>query len=60
MAEYKVYRIKNDHFAEPPTVFEVPEEAMAIDRARQLVDGCDVELWQGVRFVMGLRGSDSK
>jgi hypothetical protein len=25
----------------------------------QLVDGCDVELWEGARFTMGLR-SDGK
>jgi hypothetical protein len=56
MAEYKVYRIKNNHVAEPPVVFEAPTEPTAIERAKQLVDGCDVELWQGTRFVIGLRG----
>ena len=60
MAEYKVYKIKNDQLFEPPVVFESPEEAAAIDRARQLVDGCDVQLWQGTRFVIGLKGRDNK
>jgi hypothetical protein len=60
MAEYKVYRIKNDKIAEPPVVFESPAEAAAIERAKQLVDGCDVELWQGPRFVIGLKGSGNK
>jgi hypothetical protein len=60
MAEYKVYKIKNDQIFEPPVVFESPEEAAAIDRARQLVDGCDVQLWQGVRFVIGIKGRDNK
>jgi len=60
MAEYKVYRIKSDHVAEPPVVFEAATEAIAIARAKQLVDGCDVELWQDLRFVIGLKGSDSK
>jgi hypothetical protein len=57
MTEYKVYRIRKDEAAEAPVVFEAESEAAAIERARQLVDGCDVELWQGPRFVMGLKGT---
>ena len=57
MAEYKVYKIKDERIAEPPVVFEAPSDEMAAERAKQLTDGVDVELWQGPRFVMGFKGS---
>jgi len=30
----------------------------AIEQAKKFVEGCDVELWEGPRFVIGLRSSD--
>ena len=58
MAEYKVYKIKNDRIEGPPVVFESVSDDVAAARAEQLVDGVDVELWQGQRFVRGFKGSD--
>ena len=60
MAEYRVYKIKGGHIDEPPVVFEAASDDLAAARASQLVDGVDVELWQGPRLVMGFKGSDSK
>jgi hypothetical protein len=60
MAEYRVYKIRNDRVAEPPTAIEADTDATAIEQAKQYVEGCDVELWQGVRFVIGLKGGGGK
>ena len=46
MAEYRVYIVGDDgHFLRAVDIFCDDDEA-AKDRAKQLVDGHDVELWQ--------------
>jgi hypothetical protein len=54
MAEFRVYRIKDKHITDPPTIIEADADLVAIKKAKLLVDGCDVELWEGPRFVIGL------
>jgi hypothetical protein len=54
MAEYRAYTVGPDgHFngIEPLTC---ANDAEAIEKARQLVDGHDVELWSGERLVIRL------
>ena len=58
MAEYRVYQIKDNRVAAPPTLIEADVDPAAIEQARLLVNGCDVELWEGPRFVIGLRSAD--
>jgi len=58
MADYRAYLIKDKHIAAAPTMIEADADDAAIEQARQLVDGHDVELWQGPRFVIGLRSKD--
>jgi hypothetical protein len=58
MAEYRAYRIKNNHIAEPPRIISADNDQQAAEQAKQFVDGCDVELWDGPRFVIGMRASD--
>ena len=55
MPYYRAYRIKDNHITDAPTVIEADTDAVAIEQAKQFVDGHDVELWQGARFVIGLR-----
>jgi hypothetical protein len=57
---HRPFRIRSGRIAEPPVVFEAESDVVATERAKQLVDGCDVELWSEVRFVIGLRGSETK
>jgi hypothetical protein len=59
VTEYRLYQIKEKHIAGPPTVIEADGDRAAIELARQLPDGCDAELWEGSRFVIGLRSRDS-
>ena len=58
MPYYRAYRIKDNHITDAPTVIEADTDAVAIEQAKQFVDGHDVELWQGARFVIGLRSKD--
>jgi hypothetical protein len=54
MAEYRAYSIGLDgHFSgyEP---LVCADDAAAIDKARRLIDGRDIELWCGARFVIRL------
>jgi hypothetical protein len=54
MPDYRAYTIGRDgHFiASEPLVYA--DDSQAIEKAKRLVDGHDVELWSGDRFVMRL------
>jgi hypothetical protein len=55
MPEYRAYTVDHDgHFngIEPLTC---ADDAEAIEKAKQLVDGRDVELWKGARLVIRLK-----
>ena len=58
MAEYRIYKIKDNHITEPPTVIQADADPVVIEKAKQMVDGHDVEVWEGPRFVIGLRSKD--
>jgi alkanesulfonate monooxygenase SsuD/methylene tetrahydromethanopterin reductase-like flavin-dependent oxidoreductase (luciferase family) len=51
MAEYRAYAVGRDgHFiGYEPLVCD--DDSEAIEKARRLVDGHDVELWSGERFI---------
>ena len=51
MAEYRAYILGEDGHFLRAIEFTCPDDAAAKERARQLVDGHDVELWQGDRPV---------
>ncbi len=55
MAEYRAYTVgHHEHFigCEPLVCVD---DAEAIDKAKRLVDGHDVELWSGDRLVTRLK-----
>jgi hypothetical protein len=59
MPVYRAYHLKEDrHIAGPPTMFASPDDTDAIKEARKLIDGHDIELWEGSRFVIGLSSKD--
>lgn len=54
MNEYRAYTVGNDgHFTASRT-FVCAGDSDAIVWAKQLVDGHDIELWSGDRFVIRL------
>lgn len=58
MPTYSAFCVKNDQIVGAPTDIAADSDQAAIEQARQLVDGCDIDLWQGSRFVIALRASD--
>jgi hypothetical protein len=60
MPAYRAYPLKDNHVAGPPNIIVADSDHDAIEQAKQLVDGHDVELWDGPRFVMGLKSTDAK
>jgi hypothetical protein len=57
MAEYRVYTLgTDDHFIGLEAMI-CADDLEAIDKAKRLVDGHDVELWSGDRFVIRLNGT---
>ncbi len=51
MAEYRIYRIGSDgHFIDFET-FVCDEDEQAIEKAKQMLDGLDLHIWSGPRFV---------
>jgi hypothetical protein len=52
---YRLYSLNaGGHVTLPPIVIEVEDEAAAIEEAKQLQDGRDVEIWCEDRCVMNL------
>ena len=60
MSEYRAYKLRNDRIADPPSIVVADTDQDAIEQAKQLVDGNDVELWSGPRFVIGIKSKDPK
>jgi hypothetical protein len=58
MPYYRVYTLTDDgHILGPPHVFDCPNDEDATQKAVQLINGRDVELWEGARFVTRIRST---
>lgn len=52
MPAYKFYPLnEHGHIVEPPHIVEADSDAQAFEKARRLIDGHDLEAWQGARRV---------
>jgi hypothetical protein len=52
MPEYKFYTIKKDgHVGGPPAHRNLPDDSAALLEAKKLINGLDIEIWQGNRVV---------
>jgi hypothetical protein len=51
MAEYRAYILTSDGRIMKPVDLECDDDDVAKQAAKQLVDGHDVELWQGTRKI---------
>ncbi len=59
MPVYQFYRDrKANHIGEPPEHFKFPDDAAAIRKANQLLDGHDIEIWRGALIVGRLKSKD--
>ncbi len=61
MPNYRIYKLVNGgHIAEPPVVITQPSDDDAIQQTKQLLDGHDLELWEGGHLVISLESQDKK
>jgi hypothetical protein len=52
MTEYRVFMLDYDaHFSGPARIIHCADDAEAVEKTRQLMDGKDLELWDGGRLV---------
>jgi hypothetical protein len=59
MPEYRFYSIRKDgHVAGSPIDRDCLDDGEALKEARQLVNGRDIEVWQGPRIVAYLTPDD--
>jgi hypothetical protein len=61
MAIYRAYLVDGaGHIGHLPLTFESGDDDAAIERARQYVDGCDVDVWHHDRLVARIEGGAVK
>jgi hypothetical protein len=60
MAEYRAYVVGHDGHFVSFEGFVCRDDKEAIARAKRLVDGHDVELWSGERFIVRLQTNHEK
>ena len=55
MPDYRIYKLdKEGHIYGPPAVVQCADDQEALKEARRALDGRDIELWQGERFIRKL------
>ena len=55
MAMYRLYKVIDFERKGPPIEVEADSDAEAIRKSQQHVDGADLLLWQGSRFIITLK-----
>jgi hypothetical protein len=59
MPEYRFYTMKADGLAAAaPIEYDLPDDATALGEAKKLLDGHNIEVWQGMRKVRVLDHKD--
>jgi hypothetical protein len=61
MPAYRLYELRDaNRIAGPPTVIECESDAEVIEKAKALLDGLDIEIWDGARVVARLPAAHPK
>jgi hypothetical protein len=56
MPEYRIYMLDGrNNIAGPPEIVTCEDDQEAVQRAKQLIDGHNLEVWQGARVVRHLK-----
>lgn len=55
MPDYRIYAIKEHRIHGAARVITVDTDQQAIDHATQMLNGLDLEVWEGVRQVCSLK-----
>jgi hypothetical protein len=58
---YRAYQLNREgKVHRPPYVLDVASDEAALEAARTYLDGHDIEVWQGQRFIATLRHQTDK
>ena len=61
MPYYRAYTLTDDdHILDAPKVITCDSDQEAVQTAEQLINGHDVELWNGARLVTRIKSTDAK
>jgi hypothetical protein len=53
MPDYRLYRINSaGHISGPAQIITAGDDAAAVSRAEQTLNGADIEVWQADRFIV--------
>jgi hypothetical protein len=52
MREYRIFLLDDGHVVQPSVFFECATDQEAIDKAQQIANGLDFEIWQGIRIIV--------
>lgn len=60
MPDYRFYNLKSNSndIVGPPKILQFAGDQEAIAEAKKLLDGLDIEIWDGARVVIRLKPSD--
>ncbi|MGI8526707.1 MAG: hypothetical protein ACR2K5_11120 [Pseudolabrys sp.] len=58
MPEYRIYQIKSGHIAAAAVVIDCASDEAAIAKGEQMVDGRDLEIWDGGRLVARMKSRE--
>ena len=58
MHHYRIYKMAGDkRIPGPPQVFTCSDDEEAVSKVKQVLDGQDIEVWQGAHLVSRLQTS---
>jgi hypothetical protein len=57
MPEYRIYLFKDGRLAPPAQTIVLQSDKAAVEHAKKLVDGHDVEVWEGGRPVARVKSN---
>jgi hypothetical protein len=59
--EYRVFFLESDaYITQPPQIIECADDQEAIEKAKQFIDGRDIELWEKSRCVVRFARTSGK
>ena len=61
MPTYRLYLVdQENHITRTPKVLASDSDEDAVERAKQIGDGHDVEVWQGTRLITIIKSKDAE
>jgi hypothetical protein len=57
---YRIYKLADNRIVGVPATVEYDSDRDVTEHAKQILDGQDIEVWDGPRVVVRLKSSDPK